>query len=69
MNQSDIVLSVSMAAALMLFFVGIWALRQPGANRTKAWLMIAAGVVIAFNGWLYSLPPPPMPGAVSPSTH
>lgn len=58
MNQSDVILSVSMAAALMLFLVGIWALRQPGANRTKSWLMIAAGAVIAFNGWLFSLPPP-----------
>lgn len=58
MNQSDIVLSVSMAAALMLFLVGIWALQQRGASRTKAWLMIAAGAVIAVNGWLYSLPPP-----------
>jgi uncharacterized membrane protein YgdD (TMEM256/DUF423 family) len=65
MNEADVVLSVSMAAALILFFVGIWALRQQGVNRTKAWLMIAAGVVIAFNGWLYSLPPPVPPGAVT----
>jgi ABC-type nickel/cobalt efflux system permease component RcnA len=68
MTEANIVLSVSMAAALILFFVGLWALRQPGANRTKSWLMIVAGVVIAFNGWIYSLPPPPMPGAaVTPS--
>lgn len=58
MTESNIILSVSMAAALILFFVGFWALRQPGANRTKSWLMIAAGIVIAFNGWLFSLPPP-----------
>jgi hypothetical protein len=63
MNEADVVLSVSMAAALMLFFVGIWALRQQGASRTKAWLMIAAGAVIAFNGWIYSLPPPVPPQA------
>lgn len=62
MSETNIVLSVSMAAAIMLFFVGIWALRQPGANRTKAWLMITAGVVIAFNGWIYSLPAPVPPG-------
>jgi ABC-type nickel/cobalt efflux system permease component RcnA len=67
MNQGDVILSVSMAAALMLAFVGIWALRQPGANRTKSWLMIAAGIVIAFNGWLFSLPPPLPPQAVSSS--
>ena len=67
MNEADVILSVSMAAALMLFFVGIWALRQKQASRTKAWLMIAAGVVIAFNGWLYSLPPPlPPPATAAP---
>lgn len=61
MNEGNIILSVSLAAAFALVFTGAWLVRQPGGNRVKAWLMIAAGAVIAFNGWLLSLPPPAPP--------
>lgn len=57
---------LSAAAALALAGGGIWLLRQPGGNRTKAALMIVAGIVIAFNGWINSLPIPVQPPVVSP---
>jgi predicted acyltransferase len=51
-------LGLSVAAAAALVIAGVWLLRQPGGNRTKAVLMMVAGVVILFNGWLGSLPLP-----------
>ena len=49
---------LSAVAAAALGLGGIWLLRQPGGNRTKAVLMIVAGAVILFNGWMASLPLP-----------
>lgn len=69
MTEGSIILSASLAAALALLLTGIWLLRQPGGNRVKAWLMVAAALVIGFNGWLLSLPPPlpPQAGTAAPA--
>jgi hypothetical protein len=57
-NPPSILLGLAAAAAFALIATGIWLLRQPGGNRTKAALMVVAGVVILFNGWINSLPVP-----------
>lgn len=49
---------LALAAALALVLGGLWLWRQPGGNRTKAALMVVAGVVVAFNAWVASLPTP-----------
>jgi hypothetical protein len=49
---------LALAAALALVLGGIWLLQQSGGNRTKAILMMVAGVVVAFNAWVVSLPVP-----------
>jgi hypothetical protein len=49
---------LALAAALALLLGGLWLLRQPGGNRTKAVLMMIAGAVVAFNAWVISLPLP-----------
>jgi hypothetical protein len=54
----SILLGLAAGAAFALIVAGIWLLRQPGANRLKAMLMIVAGLVILFNGWINSLPIP-----------
>ncbi len=62
MNEApQIILGLSVAAALALIITGIWLVRQPGGNRTKAALMIVAGIVIVFNAWINSLPVPVIP--------
>lgn len=62
MNEApQIIFGLSVAAALALIITGIWLVRQPGGNRTKAALMIVAGVVIVFNAWINSLPVPVSP--------
>ena len=48
----------ALVAALSLVVGGIWLMSQPGGNRTKAILMMVAGVVVAFNAWVTSLPVP-----------
>lgn len=60
-SPPSILLGLSAAAAFALIATGIWLLRQPGGNRLKAGLMIVAGVVIMFNGWINSLPLPAAP--------
>jgi hypothetical protein len=52
------VAGLALAAALALVLGGLWLLRQPGGNRTKALLMMVAGLVVAFNAWINSLPVP-----------
>ncbi len=52
------VTGLALVAALSLLLGGVWLLRQPGGNRTKALLMMVAGVVVAFNAWVNSLPVP-----------
>lgn len=47
---------LALVAALALVLGGFWLVRQPGGNRTKAVLMVIAGVVVAFNAWINSLP-------------
>ena len=59
----SLVFGLSAAAAFALIATGIWLLRQAGGNRTKAVLMMLAGVVILFNAWLTSLPLPVVPAA------
>ena len=49
---------LALVAALALVVGGLWLWRQPGGNRTKAVLMMVAGVVVAFNAWVVSLPVP-----------
>jgi flagellar biogenesis protein FliO len=53
---------LALVAALALVLGGLWLLRQPGGNkgpgRTKAVLMMVAGLVVAFNAWVTSLPVP-----------
>jgi hypothetical protein len=49
---------LSLVAALALIAGGVWLLRQPSGNRTKAGLMVVAGLVVAFNAWVNSLPIP-----------
>jgi hypothetical protein len=56
--DGQMLFGLSAVAAAALGFGGIWLLRQPGGNRTKAVLMIVAGAVILFNGWMASLPLP-----------
>lgn len=60
-NPPSILLGLSAAAAFALIATGMWLLRQPGGNRLKAALMIVAGIVIMFNGWINNLPIPPQP--------
>ena len=62
-NQPSMLLGLSAAAAFALIATGIWLLRQPSGNRTKAALMVVAGLVILFNGWINSLPVPITPSA------
>jgi hypothetical protein len=57
--DGQMLFGLSAVAAAALGLGGIWLLRQPGGNRTKAVLMIIAGAVILFNGWMASLPLPP----------
>lgn len=52
------VAGLALVAALALVLGGVWLLRQPGGNRTKALLMMVAGAVVAFNAWINSLPLP-----------
>lgn len=54
----SILLGLAAGAAFALIVAGIWLLRQPSGNRVKAALMIVAGLVILFNGWINSLPVP-----------
>lgn len=62
MNEApQIMFGLSVAAALALIITGFWLVRQPGGNRTKAALMIVAGLVIIFNAWINSLPVPITP--------
>jgi hypothetical protein len=61
MSGVSVLLGLSAAAAFALVVMGGWLLRQPGGNRTKAVLMIVAGLVILFNGWINSLPVPAQP--------
>ncbi|MCU0891708.1 MAG: hypothetical protein MUE77_08195 [Sandarakinorhabdus sp.] len=49
---------LALVAALSLVLGGLWLWRQPGGNRTKAVLMMVAGLVVAFNAWVNSLPVP-----------
>jgi hypothetical protein len=49
---------LSLVAAFSLVLGGLWLWRQPGGNRTKAVLMMVAGLVVAFNAWVNSLPIP-----------
>jgi hypothetical protein len=49
---------LSLVAAFSLLAGGVWLLRAPGGNRTKAVLMMVAGLVVAFNAWVNSLPVP-----------
>jgi hypothetical protein len=49
---------LSLVSALALVLGGLWLWRQPGGNRTKAVLMMVAGMVVAFNAWVNSLPLP-----------
>ncbi len=64
MNEApSIIFGLAAVAAFALMATGIWLLRQPGGNRTKAALMLLAGVVILFNAWLNTLPLPPPPAA------
>ncbi len=51
-------LGVAVLAALVLIAVGGQALATRRGDRLKAALMVAAGVVVLVNVWLYSLPPP-----------
>lgn len=57
MNLTPIA-GLSLVAAFSLVVGGLWLLRQPGGNRTKAVLMMVAGLVVAFNAWVNSLPVP-----------
>jgi hypothetical protein len=62
MNEApSIIFGLSGVAAFALIATGIWLLRQPAGNRTKAALMMIAGVVILFNAWLNTIPLPPLP--------
>ena len=58
MTSTSIVAALATAAAFALIVMGIWLLRQSRGNRVKAVLMIVAGVVVAFNAWIFSLPLP-----------
>lgn len=61
MTNGSLLLGLSAAAAFALIAMGIWLLRQSGGNRVKAALMVVAGLVILFNGWINSLPVPVQP--------
>lgn len=61
MIEADIFAGLAAAAALALVVTGLWLLRQPGGNRTKAVLMVLAGLVVAGNAWISSLPVPATP--------
>ncbi len=63
----SILLGLAAGAAFALIAAGVWLLRQPGGNRVKAALMIVAGLVILFNGWINSLPVPAMLPGVAPA--
>ena len=68
MNEApSIIFGLSVVAAFALIATGIWLLRQAGGNRTKAVLMMLAGVVILFNAWLNTLPLPAAPGEAAPA--
>lgn len=57
MNEgSSLISGLSAVASFTLIATGFWLLRQPGGNRTKAGLMIVAGLVILFNVWIMTLP-------------
>jgi hypothetical protein len=56
--DGQMLFGLSAVAAAALGLGGIWLLQQAGGNRTKAVLMIVAGAVILFNGWMASLPLP-----------
>ena len=56
--DGQMLFGLSAVAAAALGLGGIWLLRQPGGNRIKAALMVLAGLVILFNGWINSLPMP-----------
>ncbi len=56
MNQA--LTTIAMLAAFALVGGGVWALTRAGVSRLKAWLMIVAGLVVLFNVWIASLPPP-----------
>ena len=49
---------LALVAALALVIGGVWLWGQPGGNRTKAVLMMVAGLVVAFNAWVVTLPVP-----------
>lgn len=51
-------IGLALAAAMALVLGGFWLWQQPGGNRTKAVLMMLAGLVVAFNAWMVSLPVP-----------
>ena len=51
--------TIAMLAAFALIGGGVWALTRPGISRLKAALMVAAGLVVLFNVWINTLPPPP----------
>jgi hypothetical protein len=58
MNPASIhpLAALASLAALALLAGGVWTWRQPGANRTKAGLMMLASGVVAFNAWVANLP-------------
>ncbi len=62
MTEAGILSGLSMAAAAALALTGVWLWRQPAGNRTKAVLMVVAGLVIVFNVWISGLP-------LTPSAH
>ncbi len=53
-----LLLSLAVLAALALIGAGARALWTGRGDRVKAGLMIAAGVVVLVNVWLYALPAP-----------
>jgi hypothetical protein len=61
MTGGSMLFGLSAAAAFALIAMGVWLLRQSGGNRVKAALMVVAGLVILFNGWINSLPVPGLP--------
>ncbi len=55
-DGTSLISGLSAVAGFTLIATGFWLLRQPGGNRTKAGLMIVAGLVILFNVWIMTLP-------------
>lgn len=51
-----VLLSLGVLAALVLIGAGGRALATGQGDRLKAGLMVAAGVVVLVNVWLYALP-------------